>query len=231
MKTHRILSILAALTLAALVVTLPLLAQDGEDEGKRGHGPRGWEGFAEQHDVNGDGQVTREELVQTLDLFDHLDSDGDGALSEADFDARHTAMAFGFTARRADDNGDDQVTAAEWDAWFAERDANGDGVLSADDRPERGERARSRDGAREGRRGHRGHHGPHGGFHGEKLAEARDADGDGDVTRADFAALSARFDANGDGMLTEDEVPALGREGREGRGWRGHHRRGFHGGR
>jgi hypothetical protein len=159
MKTHRILSILAALTLAALVVTLPLLAQDGEDEGKRGHGPRGWEGFAEQHDVNGDGQVTREELVQTLDLFDHLDSDGDGALSEADFDARHTAMAFGFTARRADDNGDDQVTAAEWDAWFAERDANGDG------------------------------------------------------------------------MLTEDEVPALGREGREGRGWRGHHRRGFHGGR
>lgn len=222
MKTHRILSILAGLTLAALVVTLPLVAAPGDEEemGLRGHGPRGWEGFAERHDVNGDGLVTREELVQTLDLFDHLDTDGDGTLSEADFDARHTAMAFGFTARRADENGDDQVTAGEWDAWFAARDTNGDGVLTADDRPERAERR----GTREGRRGGFGHHGPHG-VHAGRLVEALDADGDGDVTRADFAALAARFDANGDGVLTEDEVPALGRD------WhRGHHR-GFHGGR
>ena len=220
MKTHRILSILAGLTVAA---TLPLLAQSSEDAGLRGPGPRGWDDFAERHDVNGDGQVTREELVQTMDMFDHLDTDGDGILSDADFDARHTAMAFGFTARRADENGDDQVTAAEWDAWFAERDANGDGVLTADDRPEWGERR----GTREGRRGGFGHHGHHG-AHVGRLAEALDADGDGDVTRADFAALAARFDANGDGVLTEDELPALGHDWH--RGHRGPHR-GFGGGR
>lgn len=220
MKNHRTHSILAVLALAA---GLPLLAAQGDEGAKRERGPRGWEGFAERHDVNGDGQVTREELVQTLDLFDHLDTDGDGALSEADFDARHTAMAFGFAARRADENNDDQVTAAEWDAWFAEHDTNGDGTLSADDRPERGERIRTREGAREGRRGRFGHHGPHG----ARLTEALDADGDGAVTRADFAALSARFDENGDGVLTEDEVPALGRSGRHGH--RGHHRRGFRG--
>jgi hypothetical protein len=227
MKTHRILPIFAGLTLVALVATLPLLAAPGDEQGKRGPGPHGWEGFAERHDVNGDGQVTREELLQTMDMFDHLDSDGDGALSEADFDARHTAMAFGFTARRADENGDDQVTAGEWDAWFAERDTDGDGVLSEDDRPERGERAQAREGAREHRRGRFGHHGHHG-AHAGRLADALDADGDGDVTRADLATLAARFDANGDGVLTGDEVPALGREGR---GFRGHHVRGFHGGR
>lgn len=207
MKKRHILPI-SILSLLVLAGAPALLAVPGPGDGERG--PRGWESFAERHDVNGDGQVTREELFQTFDMFDRLDENGDGVVAEADFEAHRTAMAFGFAARRADDDRDRAVTAAEWDAWFAERDANGDGRLTVDDRPERAERGRHSRGPRPD---------------GSRLTEALDADGDGAVTRADFAALAARYDANGDGVLSGEELPQLER-----RGPHGHHgRRGFHG--
>lgn len=205
MKNHRIVSTLALLALAG---SLPLLAADGTGEADRG--PHGWEGFSERHDVDGDGRVTREELLRTFDLFDRLDADGDGTVTESDFEAHRSGMAFGFAAHRADENRDREVTTAEWDAWFAERDTNSDGRLTEDDRSERGERGRRPRGPRPD---------------GARLAEALDADGDGDVTRADFAALAAGYDENGDGVLTADELPQLDHRGHHG----GHGRRGFHG--
>jgi EF hand len=214
-RNHRNLSILAVAALAGALPILAASAQEPDGPGPHGpHGPRGWEGFAEQHDVNGDGQVTRDELVQTLDLFDRVDANGDGVLTESDFEAKHTDMAFGFAAHRADENRDHQVTTAEWDAWFAARDTNGDGKLTAEDRPDRPERSE---------RGERARRGPRpGGPGAEKLAEALDADGDGDVTRADFAALTAQYDENGDGILSEDELPQPPHRGHHGQ----HGRRG-----
>lgn len=203
MKTHRILSILI---LVALAGAPPLLAARGEKPGE--HGPRGWERFSERHDVNGDGQVTRDELARTLDLFDRMDHDGDGVLSENDFTARRTEMVFAFTAHQADADRDGELTAAEWDAWFEARDTDGDGTLSEADRAERSKRGDR------ARRAHRPH---------AELAAALDADGDGAVTRGDIAALAGRYDANGDGTLTADELPEVRH-----RGPRGH--RGRHGG-
>lgn len=196
MKTRHTLTALSVLALAALAwATAPVLAQPG-----RGGGPPAWDEFAERHDVNGDGQVTEQELFQTFAPFDRLDADGDGVVTEADFDAHRGRMAFTFMARRADRDRDGEVTAAEWDAWFAARDSNGDGVLDAEDFADR------RPGMRR----------PKGDF-----GQALDADGDGEVTRADLTALAARYDANGDGVLQADELPETGPR----HGGRFHHRR------
>lgn len=170
----------------------------------------GWARFVEKHDANGDGAVTKEEMGMPAERFGHLDQDHDGVVTEADLTALHAAHVVAHLARGADDDGDGSVTAAEWDAWFAGRDGNGDGRLDAEDHAEKGHGAEGRHGS---------HHG-----HGRL-----DADGDGTVDRADIAALVARFDADGDGTLSGTERPQVDRE-RHGRHGRGSHRgHGFHG--
>lgn len=196
MKTRHTLTALSVLALGGVAwATAPVLAQPG-----RGGGPPVWDEFAERHDVNGDGRVSAEELFQTSDFFARLDADDDGFVTEADFDLRRSAMVFTFLAHRADRNRDGEVTVAEWDAWFAVRDSNGDGVLDAEDFGDR------RAGTRR----------PKGDF-----GQALDADDDGDVTRADLTALVARYDADGDGVLQADELPEMGHR----YGGRFHHRR------
>lgn len=93
---------------------------------------------------------------------------------------------------RADTNGDGKVSQAEFstlmDQRFTRLDKNGDGFVTAD---EVGDMA--------GRR-------PGGGV------MAADADHDGKVSHAEYAALAtarfARFDTNGDGQITSDEMSA-----------------------
>ena len=197
MKTHQILTALGVVALAGLAwAAAPLFAGH-----LAGGPPPSWEEFAERHDADGDGRVSAEELFR--DHFDRLDADGDGFVSAADFEAHRSTMAFTFVAHRADADQDGDVTAAELDAWFAERDTNGDGRLDASDFERRGA----------------GGPRPHFGF-----AEALDADGDGAVTRADLEVLAARFDADGDGVVEADELPEMG-PGSHGR----FHHRGFGG--
>ncbi len=101
---------------------------------------------------------------------------------------------------RMDENNDGRVTRAEFDAghagMFIRLDANRDGAITAEEmdsgRPDRGER--------------HGRHGEH---------RNPDANNDGVVTREEFLAgpvsAFARFDANGDGRLTGEEIPRRGR--------------------
>jgi len=93
---------------------------------------------------------------------------------------------------RADTNGDGKISRAEYTAMseqrFARMDKNGDGAITAD---EVGDMA--------GR-------GPGGGV------MAADTDHDGKVSHAEFTAMAAarfaRMDANSDGDITADEMPA-----------------------
>jgi len=93
---------------------------------------------------------------------------------------------------RADTNGDGKISRAEFAATseqrFARMDKNSDGAITAD---ELGDMA--------GR-------GPGGGV------MAADTDHDGKVSHAEFTALAtarfARMDANSDGEITADEMPA-----------------------
>ena len=89
---------------------------------------------------------------------------------------------------------------------FAELDRNGDGKLSADERPQR-----------KGMRGHGRHGGARGGIAFSKL----DADGDGKVSRAEAAADPAfvqRFDmldSNKDGVIDRADRELRGKQRRD----------------
>jgi hypothetical protein len=116
---------------------------------------------------------------------------------------------------------------------FADRDTNGDGVWTAEDRRGRGPRGEGRPGMRRGPGGPGGPEGPGGPAFGARFEDA-DTDGDNKISLEEFKAahpavkeIFERIDRNGDGYLTEDERPGRGgpagmhRSPRDGQGPRG----------
>lgn len=117
------------------------------------------------------------------------------ALAEAQAGAREQFMQERF--ERLDRDGDGAITREEIDAkhneHFAKADVNGDGDLSVAEMLLMREQRRLK--------------------HLERRRNHLDADGDGKVTAAEFAAARAGFfdraDADGDGALTLDEMMAF----------------------
>ena len=80
--------------------------------------------------------------------FDRMDADNDGVITTAELEARQAdrpgggRRGFGGGKMRADADGDGRINRAESRAAVAERfarmDANGDGMISEDERPQRG---------------------------------------------------------------------------------------------
>jgi len=96
---------------------------------------------------------------------------------------------------RADANNDGNISRDEFLArpteMFERLDADNDGVISASERPQRPER----------------------GERGERPQRVNpDANGDGQLSQAEFTAMGAglfdRFDANDDGRVTREEMAA-----------------------
>jgi Ca2+-binding EF-hand superfamily protein len=150
MTQRRMLTAALALTLGLGLIAILAAVPAAADHGRPGHG----RGFLERHDADGDGAVTREEMLAAAgEMFDRLDTDGDGVLTAEEMPRmehrrghrRHSGEAmFG----RLDTDGDGAVSRAEWDAKgtdrpgydaerhasrFAELDADGDGSLSRDE--------------------------------------------------------------------------------------------------
>lgn len=149
MKT---MSLVAAVAAGLVLVGVVAQARDG-------HSARMTMPDFEQLDLNGDGQITPEEMHQarqamTMERFTEADTDGDGALSAEEMAA--AAARFGQSERMA-----------ERIARRIERlDANGDGVLQFDEM------------AREA--------GPRGG---NRMLERFDADNNGSIDAEEFAAM------------------------------------------
>lgn len=187
-------------------------------------------------DANGDGNVTKAELVaHANEMFAKMDTNGDGKLDAADRAAMKAKM---FAELDADHDG--QVTAAEMklhhearadaraerretrmEEHFARLDTDKSGGLSAAEL-EAGHRGKGGEG-RHGQHGKRdgkpdgGDHGPGhrmgAGGPGMMMGKMADADGDRTVTKAEFVAAAvahfATADANGDGTVSADEMKAM----------------------
>jgi Ca2+-binding EF-hand superfamily protein len=180
----------------------------------------GWEHFTERHDLDGDGLISAEEWALSHPMFQGLDQDENGVVTEEEFEAARqqadTKMAAG-VLRFADQDRDGEITADEWETFLDAVDPDGDGVFQIADLtaviPER------QGGRRGGPGGPQGFGGPP--QRDEFLANTVDWDDDGVLERSDLEAIFAELDANGDGILQADELP----RGRFGPGY--HH--GFRG--
>jgi len=191
--------LIAAAGFAALagVSGLALAQQDGAQD----RPPRLF-----QADSNNDGTLTQAEYdASRAERFQALDSNNDGQLTREEMragrDERGEHSRRGHHRRgghgmhhltRADANDDGNITRAEFLAgptqMFARLDDNNDGVISADERPQRRERGERR-----------------GGRH-------SDANNDGQISQSEFVARGAsrfeRLDANNDGQVTDEEAEA-----------------------
>lgn len=189
----------AAAGFAALTAAVGVAAAQNQPQQER---PRGV--FA--MDANSDGVLTRQEFdAARTAQFTRLDANSDGFLSREEMRAQRGERGpRGHRGQlaRADANNDGNITREEFlarpTAMFDRLDANKDGVISADERPQPRQRAEGQRAERpEGHRGHR----------------ARvDADSDGRVSRAEWdaagAAMFQRLDANNDGRITQEEAQA-----------------------
>ncbi len=166
-------------------------------------------------DADGDGSLTRAELNAALDArFARADANGDGAIDQAERDAARAERRERMRERRAERGRDGRRGGR-----MARLDTNGDGVITRDEVPhERGLAIFDRvdtngdgqiDQAERSEARNRMR---------ERRAEWRanrpnpDANGDGLITRDELATLAfARFDrtdTNGDGVVTREERQA-----------------------
>jgi Ca2+-binding EF-hand superfamily protein len=200
---RKVLMAAAGFAVLAGAAGLALAQQDGAQERSSG---------LFQADSNNDGTVTQSEFdASRTARFDALDANDDGQLTREEMRAGrgerggrghhrrgHHGMRGGLEG--ADANSDGSITREEFLArptqMFARLDDNNDGVISADERPQRRDR-----GERQGRR-------------------QSDANNDGQISQSEFAAMGAsrfeRLDANDDGRVTREEADA-GRAQRHGR--------------
>ncbi len=136
------------------------------------------------------------------DMIARFDKDGDGELNEEEREAAREAFRADREARRQQ--------------WLLDRyDADGDGVLSAEEEAQREADEAAREAEREARRAEAQ----------KKALEAYDSDGDGVLSDAEKQAgrdarreymmqqreaFTAKFDTDGDGELTGDERRVIG---------------------
>ena len=119
----------------------------GEGHGKGRDGRMYWHGMIERYDANKDGKITQDEINNNRQSwYAEFDLDKDGKLTLVEFEklwlkARQRMMVREF--QYFDANGDGGLTILEYkepmEDLVAERDRNGDGALSREDRA-RGDR-------------------------------------------------------------------------------------------
>lgn len=198
--------LMAAAGFAALAGAAGIALAQNQSSGAAPEQHRGGRHFF-QADANNDGTVTRQEFDAGRDArFAQMDANNDGQLARDEMGGMRGDRGRGgrgghgggrHMLTRADANSDGNITRDEFLAGPTERfqrmDANNDGVITAAERPQRRERP-------EGERRER------------RERANPDANGDRQISRAEFATMSAsmfeRLDANDDNRVTREEAEA-----------------------
>ena len=170
--------------------------QGGPNQAGRGQGGPQDGAFFERLDANKDGKLTKDELPErATERIMQADADGDGIVTKAEFAAAREKMGGQRGEGQGEGGGRDQRGAQgqggpDAGAFFDRLDANKDGKLTKDELPERAA---------------------------ERIMQA-DADGDGAVTKAEFAV--AREKMGGQRGEGQGEGGGRGRRGGQGEGGR-----------
>lgn len=195
-----------------------LLASGGIAYAQAGHGD-GARGHMAKVDANNDGQITRAEMMASVDtMFAHGDVNKDGKIDKADRAAMQTQMR----AKKwdaLDANKDGSISRAEWDAAHAARMAKRE-QMRAEHKSMRAEAGNDGEHAMGKRRGgHRGmmagHGGKMGGHRGGGMGMLGMADANKDqaVTLAEARAAAAQhfdmLDTDKNGVATKAEMDAM----------------------
>jgi Ca2+-binding EF-hand superfamily protein len=183
------------------------------------------EGVLKRLDKDGDGQLSEAELgPQSRIDFARADRNRDGYVDRIELTIvvtqrrRRAGMSDGGFSpdgikqmlknlKEMDANGDGRIEASEWkgrEAIFRRLDADKDGAITKAELKQAMKRMQ----------GYRGRAG-------DALFRRADADKDGKISREEWplqADLFARFDTNGDGFITRDEVIAKGPRKMRGKG-------------
>jgi hypothetical protein len=155
------------------------------------HAPRSaWSILREAHDADGDGKLAASEYHRSERVFERMDFDGDGWITEADLssparDRRAMESMMGDVVGFLGDHDKDRtVTLDEWRATLATLDSDDTGIA--------GPQALSKAGL----------DGPMQGG----IVYILDRDRDGNLQVAEMEALFRRLDKNGDEVLNGDEI-------------------------
>lgn len=183
-------------------------AQAGQGDGQRGH--------MAQIDTNGDGQITRAEMMTGVDaMFAKRDANNDGKIDQADRQAMRDQRR-GEMWQKLDADGNNSVSKAEWDAAHAARMANREQMRAQhqgmraeagkDGKPGKGMRRGGQRGKMDGKMG--GHKGG-----GMNMLRMADTNNDGAVTLAEARAAATKhfdmLDADKNGVATKAEMQAM----------------------
>ncbi len=169
-------------------------------------------------DKNGDGVLDREEWKGPARIFERLDADRDGKITADEMaKAQRAFRGRGRFAdrtgeavfRRFDKNGDGKIAPDEWklrQELFAKLDGNGDGFITRDEVTPRGPRGKGR----------RSRYDVNSGKDSEAFLAKHDKNGDGQIAKDEFKHTRrfAEMDADGDGVLSKQEVEDAMERGR-----------------
>jgi len=161
-----------------------------------------------QMDANKDGAIQKEEWKARPEMFDRLDKNKDGELTKAELESLAKDMrrrggwknrASNALFRRMDTNKDKRISPDEWTMnadHFAKFDANGDGFITPDEvMPKGGRRQRQRYDIGSGKDS-------------AAFLTKYDKNRDGSIDKKEFphGRRFAEIDADGNGLLSKEEV-------------------------
>ncbi|MDJ0835164.1 MAG: hypothetical protein QNK37_01530 [Acidobacteriota bacterium] len=140
--------------------------------------------------------------------FERMDADDDGVVSADEMPrgrmrGMRRALGAMILLEGADTDGEPGLTADEWSTFLANLDEDGDGAFTSEQLAALIHANLGLEQPPEGR--------------GPRMIDRFDSDGDGTPDIAGLQAAFNKLDANGDGAITEDELPPMRRHGHRGR--------------